>query len=669
MAEIKYTRNLFLRCVNVIYLFAFASLYVQIPGLYGKNGILPARAQLDLKPGLFDEDYAKQIQKKPTLLWFSPYFGVDTEYMMDILALTGMFLAFTGFISQKFCIKPVFSALWSLYYSLYQVGQTFMWFQWDILLLETGFLCIILAPWHNKTQRANKKQQASAPSDLVRFWLVRWLLFRLMFSSGIVKLTSGCPTWWGLTALSVHFESMCIPSPLAWYSHHLPSWFLKLNTVFANFVEIVVPPLFFFPVRYVRIVAFFVQVFLQFFIILTGNFNFFNYLTITLCLSLLDDDFFYRNPKNTQSFVSRAFKLLTTVGVYGGVTYATCVLYKVKMLPSGVIDCKLNFTPADFENALVRFFPVIICTALASLLYTAFKALGLVFSQTTTKIGRLTSLFSTVFYIFVALFLFTDSMVPFSTLHPAGNMSFVPKETKELHNKISHLHLTNAYGLFRRMTGVGGRPEVIIEGSYSMEGPWMEYNFKYKPGNVNDSLPFVAPHQPRLDWQMWFAALGTYHQNPWIMSLAYRLLTGQQEVLNLLDNTRNPFSSAPPKYVRAFLYHYHYTPWSQRDKPATWTRKKVSEYFPIFSKDHTPLLDYLKNYKILEPPRKETLSPTVVKVLNEVRNTITVIEPPFLMLSLVLTGLAIIVFSSIPPSAHHPATKQSSQSKGKNKSK
>lgn len=74
---------------------------------------------------------------------------------------------------------------------------------------------------------------------------------------------------------------------------------------------------------------------------------------------------------------------------------------------------------------------------------------------------------------------------------------------------------------------------------------------------------FSAPHQPRLDWQMWFAALGTYHQNPWLMSLAYRLLRGQPEILTLMNNVENPFPEKPPRYIKASLYRYHYTPWSQ----------------------------------------------------------------------------------------------------------
>ena len=87
-----------------------------------------------------------------------------------------------------------------------------------------------------------------------------------------------------------------------------------------------------------------------------------------------------------------------------------------------------------------------------------------------------------------------------------------------------HIYLSGSYGLFRRMTGVGGRPEVILEGSDNQNGPWKEYHFMYKPGNLSESPPSMWMHQARLDWQMWFAALGNYERNPWFISLLQRIL-------------------------------------------------------------------------------------------------------------------------------------------------
>lgn len=74
---------------------------------------------------------------------------------------------------------------------------------------------------------------------------------------------------------------------------------------------------------------------------------------------------------------------------------------------------------------------------------------------------------------------------------------------------------------------------------------------------------FPAPYQPRLDWQMWFAAIVTRKQNPWLISLAYRLLRGQPEVLALMNNVENPFLEKPPRYIKASLYRYSYAAWNQ----------------------------------------------------------------------------------------------------------
>ncbi|XP_076239809.1 lipase maturation factor 2 [Calliopsis andreniformis] len=637
MAQVRYTRNLFLRGICVIYLFAFLSFYLQIPGLYGDNGILPARTQLDLKNRT---PLLHKLKQKPTLLWFAPYLGLNVEYMLDVLSLVGVFLSFAGFVSQRFCIALVFASLWSLYYSLYQIGQTFMWFQWDVLLLEAGFLCIFVSPiWYIQRSKTN------TPSDAVTFWTIRWLLFRLMFSSGVVKLTSGCPIWWKLDALNVHFESQCIPTPLAWYAHHLPTWFLRFTTVVVNIIELVVPFLFFFPNRKVRITAFYTQVFLQIHIIATGNYNFFNFLTICLCISLLDDQFFYK--KKSKNVTYDAINYLSTilcVLVYMRILYGTYVYYDLRITDNWTIQSNITFTQEQFDYVLSRAILISIYIGVASLGFTIADAI--VNSLLTVKgiRNKIFTTFVTSLYAAAVCFIFTISIVPYATLHPSHN-STVPVELKQIHGRIEHLRLVNSYGLFRRMTGVEGRPEVIIEGSDNIDGPWKEYEFLYKPGNINNSLPFVAPHQPRLDWQMWFAALGTYHQNPWLMSLTYRLLSGQPEVLALMNNVENPFREKPPRYVKASLYRYHYTPWSQSwNKQAWWTREKIEEYFPIFSHDHPPLIEYLSKMKIIQdkPAFKVTNEPLKL-LLDSVRSVVHKIEASLQLWAVFTTGCAIIM--------------------------
>jgi hypothetical protein len=128
--------------------------------------------------------------------------------------------------------------------------------------------------------------------------------------------------------------------------------------------------------------------------------------------------------------------------------------------------------------------------------------------------------------------------------------------------------IVNSYGLFAVMTT--SRPELIFEGSEDNQS-WREYSFKYKPGDVKRSLPIVAPHQPRLDWQLWFAALGGYQENMWVGNLVIRLLQGEPAVLRLM--AKPPFAHAP-KYVRVLVYDYSFTTPGERSKTgAIWNRR------------------------------------------------------------------------------------------------
>ncbi|XP_015121845.1 lipase maturation factor 2 [Diachasma alloeum] len=640
MVEVRYTRNLFLRGVCIIYLFAFLSFYVQIPGLFGDNGVLPARTQVDLKGR---GSLWHKLNHKPTVLWFASYLGLNVEYMMDLVAITGAVISFLGFISQKLCIAPVFMLLWTLYYSLFQVGQVFVQNNWDTLLLEAGFLCVLIAPFY-----VSVRGSTSTPSDSVTFWTIRWMLFRYMFSCSAMKLASRCPVWWNLDALSHHFETQCLPAPLGWYAHHLPSWFLRLNTLLAVVFELVIPLLFFFPNRRVRITAYYIQMFLQIHIITTGNWNFRDFLVICGLIALLDDQFFYKKKsKKGASAITQILSTLVCITVYSAVIYGTIQIFNVKFADNWTITSEIGFTYEQFDQFLARGLPLAIYIGLASLGFTVADAIthSILSNKPTTT--RLFTFLTTTLYTIAVCFLFAMSAVSFSSLHPSQNAT-VPIQLCSLHSKINSLHIVNGpkdFALFPKMTGVNGRPEIIIEGSNSIEGPWKEYEFLYKPGNVNNSLPFVAPHTPRLDWQMWWAAQGTYHQNPWLMSLTYRLLTGQKEVTSLLNNVEKPFGNSPPKYIKATLYHYHFAPWRKSlNKQSWWTREKVGEYFPIFSRDHPPLLEYLSKMKILKDEKVVAVTNEVLKsLLGAIRAVVNKIEASLLLWSVFTAGCAIIM--------------------------
>ncbi|XP_025087696.1 lipase maturation factor 2-like isoform X2 [Pomacea canaliculata] len=605
MASIAFTRDLYLWFMSVIYLFAFSSLYVQIPGLYGNNGIMPARFVQEKEAVSQTE-----LMNEPTLLKLTPKLGLDTETAMDLLCLGGILISFFCVVCHTARDFISFTFLWVLYLSLYKVGQTFMWFQWDILLLEAGFLTMLVAPFGLPFLHL----RGLLPHDNITFWLVRWLLFRLMFASGVVKLTSYCPTWWGLTALTVHFESQCIPTPLAWYWHHFPEWFLRVSCVATYVIEIALPFLFFVPIRALRMFSFFWQVVLQVLIILTGNYNFFNLLTIALCISILDDKCFSRASEDANKKPGSIFRLvgfgisvLATGLVLGIGAHYTVKLFSLEHNPDFTIKSQIAFTEKQFHDWLEMIMPWTMRLGAASLAFEIFKAINMSRKLKSGWVMKGLSQFQIMFFGIIAAAMFSISLVDLTVVDRTAYFS-LPQTIHDLHTKTEPFQITNSYGLFRKMTGVGGRPEVIVEGSYEANRGWKEYNFLYKPGDVSARPPIVAPHQPRLDWQMWFAALGNYQNHRWFVTLLYRLLTAQPEVLELMGD--NPFPEKPPNYVRALLYHYHYTPstpLNSSQKKDWWERTLKAEYIPVLAKNDSNLLEFLRHNRILEePPPSET---------------------------------------------------------------
>jgi hypothetical protein len=145
---------------------------------------------------------------------------------------------------------------------------------------------------------------------------------------------------------------------------------------------------------------------------------------------------------------------------------------------------------------------------------------------------------------------------------------------------ISPFEIVNTYGLFAVMTT--SRPEIIIEGSNDA-ATWLPYEFKYKPGDLSRRPTWVEPHQPRLDWQMWFAALGRdYRSDPWTVQLMGRLLQGSPAVLRLFG--KNPFPNAPPHFVRAMVYEYRFTTSAERRVTGDWWHRELKgAYLPTLS--------------------------------------------------------------------------------------
>jgi hypothetical protein len=482
--------SIFLRCLAAVYFIAFLSLWTQLPGLIGRNGMLPAHYFLRVaRERLGVEAYFLL----PTLGWFNSsdvfwQFLCLSGALLSLIPLAGIFSGLTFFL------------MWVFYLSLVTVGRDFLAFQWDGLLLEAGFLAIFLA----RPQLLPKRSAKVDPAALVilLFW---WLLFRLMFSSGAVKLLSGDPAWSNLTALTYHYETQPLPNVVSWFAHQLSPRVQQSSVAGMLVVELVVPFLIFAPLR-LRWLGCASLVLLQLVISATGNYAFFNLLTMALCVLLLDDEAWHR----------------------------------LRLLRAGPVATGRAVKPGQAEPAEGKGWPnwIILPFAPVMLLLTSAA--------------------------------FSDTLgwrVPW------------PSPAAWLVRWASPLCIANRYGLFAVMTTE--RPEIILEGSLDGEN-WQAYEFKYKPGDLARRPPFVAPHQPRLDWQMWFAALGHYQQNPWYGSLCNRLLQGRTEVLKLMD--KNPFPLHPPRFVRGVWYDYDFTNAEERRATGRWWRRELRGlYSPVMS--------------------------------------------------------------------------------------
>ena len=286
------SRWIFLRLLGLTYLLAFASLGFQITGLIGTDGLLPVAQFLD-RAGEFYGGRAYYLL--PTLLWVSA-----SDVALQVLCWGGVVLA--GLAMAGITPVVTFALLWLFYLSLSIGGQTFLSFQWDTLLLETGLLACLYAPRGWWPGLATERQ----PSIPIR-WLIWGLAFKVTFLSGVTKLVSGDQTWRGLTALTYHYQTQPIPAWTSWFAHHLPLWLHQASAIGMLATEMVVPFLILVPARRRRtkLVACGLLCLLQVAIGMTGNYGFFNLLTCALYLTLLDDGYIRRVLPNRLVQIAR----------------------------------------------------------------------------------------------------------------------------------------------------------------------------------------------------------------------------------------------------------------------------------------------------------------------------------------------------------------------------
>lgn len=337
-------RRLFSRGLALVYVFAFCSLFIQYPHLYGCDGLQPAEVFLRRLKAHYGVDAFKQV---PSFIWWydHPIVDLPLDVWAQALGLLGIFASSVSLCGAQPSFAPFLMPLisWLCYLSLYSIGQTFLGFQWDILLLEMGFLGIMWS-W--------------AGSRVVR-WSIRWLFFRLIFGSGVVKLQAECPTWLSLTALEYHYASQPLPTPAAWFAHQLPPFFHKFSVAATLFIQVPMGLLLLLPTSIFPVAAHlgvFLQVVLQVLIVVTGNYNFFNALALLMVFSVLDDSFWAMSGSGRKKCTG--FQRLTSIAL--GCVFVTlfCSLFSFTQTQQPVPKSvevsllKLRGSPSPYNHLL-----------------------------------------------------------------------------------------------------------------------------------------------------------------------------------------------------------------------------------------------------------------------------------------------------------------------------
>ena len=623
----------------------------------------------------------------------------------------------------------------------------FMHFQWDNLLVEVGALVPLLLLFGLfDTGTTSTSTTAALRSPAAVFGdvgargapatqLIRLLLVKLMFLSGIVKIQSNCPTWHAnMTALFHHFATQPLPTPAAYWFHFLPKVILVLGVMLTYIVEIPLPlVLVLVPAQSVRRACCIVMAVFQIMIALSGNYTFFNVLTVVLCIGACIEDRIDGgdNVKNadtnssssasssSSAMKSRAgetgserekegggkpkasrtglmvwlfaitfvvawsmylfnvdltgrimAKLPTAVekeptwfllrrhasglrnfgGFQGQVVTAVvltmwvvfgqfCISVIQAILADNFVNWAFSFFSGTVDDTITNgededgengdFLLVTLVKTCMSFLQHVLNVLNLVFKLliVSVLVLILTSSVSDFDSITVATNTSTSGDVMMMAIGPPLPYALVSDKKSFVNRGLMEIFTdTSSYGLFRRMTGVDysskppktARPELIIEISDDDEN-YVPIEFKYKPGNVDTMPSIVAPHQPRVDWQMWFAALGGPQDQPWIIAFLERILQGDKHVLSLLKPLPEPWSvDRPPEYVRALMFVYNFNSGSSTTTTTTtridndneepvvhagkwWTRTFVAEYVAPIKLGNKDLEHFLAHYTLEYP--------------------------------------------------------------------
>ena len=522
------SRWLFLRALGAIYFSAFYSLVFQIRGLLGPNGLLPAGSYLGelakIMPGAEHYWYA------PTLLWFASGSGA---------LLAGCWIGMIASLLLVLNVWPraMLAVVFVLFLSFVAAAEDFSGYQSDGMLLAAGFVCFFFAPGGLRPGFGEKE-----PPPRATLFLLQLLWFTIYFESGMAKYFGGDPSWRDFSAMNEYYQNGPLPTWVGWYAHQWPRWFHESIAFFTVFTELVVVCMVFLP-RIFRIICFFTVTFLQIGIVLTANYAFLNYLVLALGIFLLDDVFLIRvMPKRWRKPIEQALEIRPPAPWHRN--------FFVFWRPASA-------RPAAEEPELLSLTNPVPAAAAAeseAARWRRYLSGALLWIRA----------FLLAWVLYATAFLLSEQIWPGLPLPAKPVMSLDP------------LRIANSYGLFGRMTW--SRYEIEFQGSHDGEH-WTAYPFRYKPQAVGEPPGIYAPYQPRFEWNLWFASLGGWRENPFVLRTEQQLLLNNKDVLAFFRF--NPFADRPPKRVRAVLWQYWFTdPATRKSTGAWWRREDRGLYAP-----------------------------------------------------------------------------------------
>lgn len=567
LARIKYY---YLKGVLTVYIVAFTSLYLQVQSLFGDNGIVP------LRDFMSKASANKRPLELQSVIAFAPKVGLGYGEFVELLCLFSVLLAALSLFSRKLTNAFTFGLLWYIYYSISLVGQGFMSFHSDLLLLEVGFITVLLAPL------LPTARMSQSDHDHMAFFLVKWLTFRYFVSNVLNVYLDSDDAWYKMTAIPMVAQGVQFPSRLSWNVYNFSTDSVKVYQAYEHVVKLCAPFLMLPDLKYSRQCGFYTLLTVAIPSALFFNFGWTDLLIAVCLLTYLKDAYYYSDKRAKQSGLRSFADIVVLFAYIAAVVFLMVRFYGLKYA-NGVLKAQVMFTPIQFKLFADHLVPVSL----------VFGTLGLLNATYTTYFNstKKTSIIKTLLYTLIIVPLFFSTFPTLLRFAPGLETKVKPiGVTKELSRAVAPYMLSNNYILLSKVSHHYGehRTELQIQGRVNADDPtWQQFDLRFKPGIASREIPRVVPHLPRVDLKMWYAARSSLQNNQWLQTLAYRIATKERDVNDLLAR-----DVIVPKLsqVRIVAMAYKYSSSSRQPFAGYWAQSKFkSDYMPATN------VEYLKS--------------------------------------------------------------------------